>query len=72
MNMRIRTRPDVWSSASPPRHHRQDRLELHNIDVDEAFAARHRCGNLHLPSGRVCLLPERHRGGCQFTARPAP
>jgi len=70
MNMGMTTRPGVSSSAFPLRHHRQERLELHNIDVDEALAGQHLCGNLHLPSGRVCLLPERHRGGCQFTARP--
>jgi hypothetical protein len=71
MNVDMRTRPDVRSSASPLRRHRQDRPEMHNIEVDEAFAGQHLCGNLHLPSGRVCLLQERHRGGCQFTARPA-
>jgi hypothetical protein len=71
MNMDMKTRPGVPSPASPLRRHRQDRLEIHNIEVDEALAGQHLCGNLHLPSGRVCLLPERHRGGCQFTARPA-
>jgi hypothetical protein len=49
----------------------RERLEIHNIEVDQATAGRHLCGNLHLPSGRVCLLPERHRGGCRFTSRPA-
>jgi hypothetical protein len=44
---------------------------MHNIEVDEAVAAQHLCGTLYLPSGRMCLLPERHRGGCQLTARPA-
>jgi hypothetical protein len=45
--------------------------QIHNVEVDDAVAGQHLCGNLHLPTGRVCLLPERHRGGCQFTARPA-
>jgi hypothetical protein len=45
--------------------------QIHNIEVDDAVAGQHLCGNLHLPTGRVCLLPERHRGGCEFTARPA-
>lgn len=49
-----------------PRH----RLELHNIEIDQTAAAMHRCGTTHLPTGRVCMLPERHRGGCQFTERP--
>lgn len=49
-----------------PRH----RLELHNSEIDQTAAALHRCGTTHLPTGRVCMLPERHRGGCQFTERP--
>lgn len=48
-------------------HHR---LELHNIEIDQTAAALHRCGTTHLPTGRVCMLPERHPGGCQFTERP--
>jgi hypothetical protein len=70
MNMDMTTRPGLQSSASPVRRHRQERLEIHNIEVDQAVAGQHLCGNLHLPSGRVCRLPERHRGGCKFTARP--
>ncbi len=68
MNTDLTTRPGV---RSPALRHRQERQEIHNIEVDQAVAGQHLCGNLHLPSGRVCLLPERHRGGCQFTARPA-
>jgi hypothetical protein len=49
----------------------RERLEIHNIEIDRAVAARHLCGNLHLPTGRVCLLPERHRGGCEFASRPS-
>ena len=71
MNMDITTQPGLRSPAFPLRRHRQDRLEIHNIEVDAALAEENLCGNLHLPSGRVCLLPERHRGGCHFTARPA-
>jgi hypothetical protein len=68
MNTDMTTRPGM---RSPAMAHRPERLEIHNIEVDQAVAGQHLCGNLHLPSGRVCLLPERHRGGCQFTARPA-
>jgi hypothetical protein len=71
MNMDMTTRPRPRSPASPVSRHRQERPEIHNIEVDQAVAGQHMCGNLHLPSGRVCLLPERHRGGCQFMARPA-
>ena len=68
MNKRAPTGPlppvsTVWAN-SRERH-------IHNVEVDDAIAGRHLCGNLHLPTGRVCLLPERHRGGCEFTARPA-
>jgi hypothetical protein len=72
MNMDVTTRPGVQSPTSPLRpRHRHDRLEVHNIEGDEPLAGQYLCGNPHLPSGRVCLLPDRHRGGCQFTARPA-
>jgi len=71
MNMNMTAPVDVRSAASALRGHRPDRLEIHNIEVDEVVAAQHLCGTVHLASGRVCLLPERHRGGCQFTARPA-
>ena len=43
-----------------------DRLDLHNFAVDQGAAAVRRCGRAHLASGRVCLLPARHRGGCDF------
>jgi hypothetical protein len=71
ITMDMTTRPGVRLLAFPVRRQRQERLEIHNIEIDQAVAGQHLCGNLHLPSGRVCLLPERHRGGCQFTARPA-
>ena len=69
--MDMTARPGMASRASPARRDRHERLEAHNIEVDQTIAGRYLCGNLHLPTGRVCLLPERHRGGCQFTARPA-
>jgi hypothetical protein len=70
MNADMTTRPRMRCRASPTVRRRQDRLEIHNSEVDQALADQRLCGNLHLPSGRVCLLPKRHRGGCQFTARP--
>jgi hypothetical protein len=68
MNNRAPTGPlpplsAVWASSRE--------RQIHNVEVDDAVAGQHLCGNLHLPTGRVCLLPERHRGGCEFTARPA-
>jgi hypothetical protein len=44
----------------------EERLEIHNIEVNTAVAAAHRCGMTHMATGRVCLLPERHLGGCDF------
>jgi len=58
-------RPVKQSPSVVPRR----RLELHNHQIDQGVAATHRCGNTHLPTGRVCLLPERHPGGCYFTER---
>jgi hypothetical protein len=43
------------------------RRDLHNIGIHTEAAQRDFCANTHLPSGRVCLLPARHRGGCQFS-----
>ena len=43
-----------------------ERLDVHNMGVDEVLAGAHLCGVRHLASGRVCLLPERHRGPCQL------
>jgi hypothetical protein len=56
-------------ASPPPSAVPGPRLELHNHQIDQTVAASHRCGNTHLPTGRVCLLPERHPGGCQFTDR---
>jgi hypothetical protein len=25
-----------------------------------------RCGNVHMATGRTCILPERHHGSCEF------
>jgi hypothetical protein len=42
------------------------RREIHNSEIHTAAADAHRCGMTHLASGQVCLLPERHQGGCDF------
>jgi hypothetical protein len=42
------------------------RLDLHNINVDFAVARSGGCGFTHLDTGRVCHLPHRHAGPCQF------
>ena len=42
------------------------RREIHNSEIHTTAAAARRCGMTHLASGRVCLLPERHPGACDF------
>jgi hypothetical protein len=42
-------------------------VEGHNSEINTAAAQAHRCGMTHLASGRICLLPERHSGSCDFT-----
>jgi hypothetical protein len=45
---------------------RPQRLDLHNVNVDFAAALRGLCGFTHLATGRVCELPNRHDGPCEF------
>ncbi|MEO6500999.1 MAG: hypothetical protein ABIQ09_03720 [Jatrophihabitantaceae bacterium] len=45
------------------------RVESHNTQINTAAAQAHRCGMTHLASGRICLLPERHPGSCDFQQR---
>lgn len=42
------------------------RPDLSNANVREDLAGRGRCGLVHLPTGRTCLLPLRHQGPCEF------
>jgi hypothetical protein len=45
------------------------RDESHNTQINTTAAQAHRCGMTHLATGRVCLLPERHSGSCEFEHR---
>lgn len=51
-------------------YHRQprsgERLDLRSLHVREDVARTGRCGNVHLATGRTCILPERHQGSCGF------
>lgn len=47
----------------------QDRPSVHNSSVDETLALRGACGQTHLPTGRTCVLPNRHAGSCEFVPR---
>lgn len=42
------------------------RPDLNNANIREDLAGRGRCGMVHLPTGRTCLLPFRHHGPCEF------
>jgi hypothetical protein len=58
------TSPDKLSPRPSP-----IRAESHNSQINTAAAQAHRCGMTHLASGRICLLPERHPGSCDFRQR---
>lgn len=45
-------------------------LVSHNSEINTGAALAHRYGMTHLAGGRLCLLPERHAGSCDF-AHPA-
>lgn len=44
----------------------QDLSSTHVTHVREDVAMAGRCANVHLPTGRTCALPVRHRGACDF------
>jgi hypothetical protein len=52
------------SETSRPMH--QGRRDLSNANVREDLARTGRCAMVHLPTGRICLLPLRHHGPCEF------
>jgi hypothetical protein len=51
---------------TPPPVPVTERRDLHNVAIDEPAAAAGRCGMIHLPTGRLCLAPAHHTGGCKF------
>lgn len=59
--------PDHNPSTGPQIHEdSQNRPDLSSTHVREDVAITGRCGNVHLPTGRTCDLPERHEGSCHF------
>lgn len=44
----------------------EDVPEVHNSAVDEAAALQGGCGQVHLPTGRMCTLQNGHDGSCDF------
>lgn len=47
----------------------RSRIDAHNSSVDAVLAEAGYCGMTHLPTGRVCVRPARHRGSCDFWDR---
>jgi hypothetical protein len=43
-----------------------ERLDAHNVAIDEPAAAAGRCGTIHLPTGRICRAAARHTDSCDF------
>jgi hypothetical protein len=43
-----------------------ERPDLRSVHVREDVARSGRCGNVHMATGRTCILPERHHGSCEF------
>jgi hypothetical protein len=60
------TTPDITHDNTHDNTHDYARPDLHNSEVDEAAAARRLCGMTFLNNGHICMLPERHAGGCEF------
>lgn len=43
-----------------------DTSEMHSASVDEVAARKGACAQVHLPTGRMCILSHGHRGSCDF------
>jgi hypothetical protein len=43
-----------------------DTSEMHKASVDEYAAREGACAQVHLPTGRMCVLPHGHKGSCDF------
>lgn len=54
------------SESFHPQPHSGERPDLRSLHVREDVARTGRCGNVHLATGRTCILPERHQGSCDF------
>jgi hypothetical protein len=53
----------VWRTANTS--------EMHNASVDEDAARAGECGQVHLPTGRMCTLPHGHARSCEFISAEA-
>ncbi|TLM88113.1 hypothetical protein [Pseudarthrobacter sp. NamE5] len=55
-----------FTTGQAPHRAGDARRDLSNPNVREDLAEKGRCGLVHLPTGRTCLLPLRHHGPCEF------
>jgi hypothetical protein len=44
------------------------RIDTHHPSVAEELAQAGACGQIHLATGRICVLPTQHNGSCRFLA----
>ena len=58
--------PEHPTTSEASRTTYQARRDLSNSNVREDLARAGRCALVHLPTGRICLLPLRHHGPCEF------
>src|SRR4051794_26385862 len=59
--------PEHSATGSPPPYSSQEAPpDISSTHVREDVAKAGRCANVHLPTGRTCILPKRHRGSCDF------
>ena len=59
---------DPTGSAQPVRHRSAtiERPEVHNAAVDASRRQQGACAQVHLATGRICLLQHGHRASCEF------
>jgi hypothetical protein len=60
---------DAPPAGNPPGTY-SNRIDLHNITTNQAAAGTGLCASMHMPTGRMCWLPARHRGSCEFAVQP--
>jgi hypothetical protein len=70
----MRTQPQRSSQEVKVAHHSSgkdvqrdpDRREVHNVAFDDDIVEAQLCGMTDLRTGRACMEPVRHGGGCLF------
>jgi hypothetical protein len=63
--------PAYLSTDTAARRATTSTPEMHNASVDEVAARKGACAQVHLPTGRMCILPHGHQGSCDFISAEA-